>query len=327
MGFFSKFPYSNGYQLNLDWIIGKIKKFESDYNQLDPDSFLRKSGGEVDGALRFGDGGSINMNGKPLTGIPSPTASADAASKEYVDRKIGTPEAPGAYLPLAGGMMSGDINMYGHSITGIPNAVEDSDALALAFARSLFAPNGYGLGVSKPSRELTNCNEGLEIGWYIVGNNASNAPQERSFWMRVDAFSASYLCQTAYTELSNGLVCMRYCVGGNWQPWEWVNPPMNLGVEYRTTERVNGSVVYAKRVSFGNLPANTYKVLSLDVPSGSTIRFDVLATVDSQKRIFPLFSGTSLIASAYIDAYGAIIITTFADISNYTAVVDVWYTK
>lgn len=37
--------------------------------------------------------------------------------------------------------------------------------------------------------------------------------------------------------------------------WEWENPPMHLGIEYRTTERRNGKVVYAKRISLGTVAA------------------------------------------------------------------------
>ena len=36
---------------------------------------------------------------------------------------------------------------------------------------------------------------------------------------------------------------------------EWVNPPMRLGVEYRTTERYLGKPVYAQLMNFGNAPA------------------------------------------------------------------------
>lgn len=36
--------------------------------------------------------------------------------------------------------------------------------------------------------------------------------------------------------------------GDNWTPWEWVNPPMIPGIEYRTTERWNGKAVYTKMV-------------------------------------------------------------------------------
>lgn len=39
-----------------------------------------------------------------------------------------------------------------------------------------------------------------------------------------------------------------------WLPWEFVNPPLILGVEYRTTERYLGKPVYAKLINCGNLP-------------------------------------------------------------------------
>lgn len=48
-------------------------------------------------------------------------------------------------------------------------------------------------------------------------------------------------------------------VAGVWQPFEWVNPPMDLGVEYRTTERYLGKPVYVKVVDCGNLPDGTTK--------------------------------------------------------------------
>lgn len=40
---------------------------------------------------------------------------------------------------------------------------------------------------------------------------------------------------------------------------EWVNPPMLLGVEYRTTERYLGKPVYVKLIDCGNLPDGTTK--------------------------------------------------------------------
>ncbi len=36
---------------------------------------------------------------------------------------------------------------------------------------------------------------------------------------------------------------------------EWVNPPIQLGVEYRTTERYLGKSVYVQLMNFGNAPA------------------------------------------------------------------------
>lgn len=40
---------------------------------------------------------------------------------------------------------------------------------------------------------------------------------------------------------------------------EWINTPMLVGTEYRTTERYMGKIVYAKLVNFGALPNNTTK--------------------------------------------------------------------
>lgn len=50
---------------------------------------------------------------------------------------------------------------------------------------------------------------------------------------------------------------------GVWYPWEYVNPPMMMSVEYRTTERHNGKPVYCKLIDGGYLPntgTKSYKV-------------------------------------------------------------------
>lgn len=40
-------------------------------------------------------------------------------------------------------------------------------------------------------------------------------------------------------------------LNGTWLPWEYDNPPLALGVEYRTTERYAGKPVYVKAVDCG----------------------------------------------------------------------------
>ena len=60
---------------------------------------------------------------------------------------------------------------------------------------------------------------------------------------------------------TNRTVCMRIRYNGAWTEWEWDNPPMALGTEYRLTKRFAGSVVYAKYVNIGTLPnASTVSV-------------------------------------------------------------------
>ena len=41
--------------------------------------------------------------------------------------------------------------------------------------------------------------------------------------------------------------------GSTWSEWEWINPPMKEGIEYRTTEKFNGQPVYTKMFSTGDL--------------------------------------------------------------------------
>lgn len=58
---------------------------------------------------------------------------------------------------------------------------------------------------------------------------------------------------------------------------EWINPPMVPGVEYRTTERYNGNVVYTQTIDCGYLPKNTYK--SVYLSNKNTIVLDYKAIV------------------------------------------------
>lgn len=52
---------------------------------------------------------------------------------------------------------------------------------------------------------------------------------------------------------------------------EWINPPMAVGVEYRTTERYLGSPVYAKLIDAGILPNSTFKEFALREATGGKI--------------------------------------------------------
>lgn len=55
-------------------------------------------------------------------------------------------------------------------------------------------------------------------------------------------------------------------------PWEWINPPMELGTEYRTTERYLGKPVYCKLIDCGAVPdVNTNKTIGFSCPGISRI--------------------------------------------------------
>lgn len=124
------------------------------------------------------------------------------------------------------------------------------------------APAGYGLGYAeaKPWSDIDNI---TSPGWYafhdsvvIDGNNFGSGG------MRVDAFTSTSLIQTFYPNVSAipMVELKRQYIGGVWYPWEWVNPPVEIGVEYRTTERWNNKAVYTKLIDLGLVPSGNKTV-------------------------------------------------------------------
>lgn len=134
------------------------------------------------------------------------------------------------------------------------------------------APDGFGLGGD--AKVLTSDDDVNTIGasgWYSwVNNNVPvNAIGVTSLTiMRVDAYSSGVKVQTLYGAtdgvqfIMQPIIARRMIYGSKIGAWEYVNPPMYFGVEYRTTERYLGKPVYAKLVDCGTIPAQgTYKTL------------------------------------------------------------------
>lgn len=128
------------------------------------------------------------------------------------------------------------------------------------------APGGFGLGWG--AKALTSSDDVNDIaasGWYSwyersVPKNAINLS-----WvtiMRVDGHLGGVFVQTAYgvTDAINyytqPIVARRMRYSSAIGEWEYENPPMELGIEYRTTERYLGRPVYTQIVQFDNLSTN-----------------------------------------------------------------------
>ena len=120
--------------------------------------------------------------------------------------------------------------------------------------------------------------------------------------------------------------------GGTWGDPEWVNPPMDLNTEYRTTERYMGKPVYAKLVNCEALPNAGYKTVSVGV-SGLEKVIDVSGCViDAHNDDFYSIPATNFSSSVhnvglYVTGSQAIAISTQSDRSSYNAYVKVKYTK
>lgn len=182
---------------------------------------------------------------------------------------------------------------------------------------------------TKMPNKSTNYDECTDVGIYWVNMWAGTAsegnnqpPANDTGWMHVYGNADTCLIQEWHTT-SNGII-VRRCVTGTWGEWEWENPPMALGVEYRTTERYNGKPVYAVLVNYGALPNNSSK--SVYAFSGS---FTAILSMEYTLTNWTvgIFAQASKSVEVYIVNPGNLYAKTTSDMSAYSMTVLIKYTK
>ena len=123
-------------------------------------------------------------------------------------------------------------------------------------------PRQWGLG-KLIGKYVADLNTHLENGWYYTDASTLNCPVNAGAIVEVSNRDNTIEVQTFWYWMGSGILIKveRLFNGTEWKPWEWVNPPMQLGVEYRTTERYQGKPVYVKVVNFGAPPAGGDKIV------------------------------------------------------------------
>lgn len=125
------------------------------------------------------------------------------------------------------------------------------------------APGGFGLGVAggQPLSATDDLDTVTKNGVYQWSSSLpKNAPTgycKMRVWNGAD-----WISQEIMSAYANEKDSIRRRVFNNnvWGPFEWVNPPMALGVEYRTTERYLGKPVYTKVVECSFSGAGTTNI-------------------------------------------------------------------
>ena len=177
----------------------------------------------------------------------------------------------GAVLP-----QSGDYNATQIPVSGEP------EAETVAAALSNKAPAGFGFGDAVQSIETTSAEESYETYCAKVDAVLDAMPDKTAklvlayppavYGKAGTTISLLYKGDANYAVLSNiGSADTAQCgwrmiklkksssEPSAWQPFEWEHPPMQIGVEYRTTERYNSKPVYKKAINTGALSAGTSK--------------------------------------------------------------------
>ena len=171
---------------------------------------------------------------------------------------------------------SGDYNATQIPVSGEP------EAETVAAALSNKAPAGFGFGDAIQEIATTSAEESYETYCAKVDAVLDAMPDKTAKLVRAyppavygnagTTISLLYKSDANYAVLSNigsadAVLCGWRMIKlkksssdpSAWQPFEWEHPPMQLGVEYRTTERYNSKPVYKKAVNTGALSAGTSK--------------------------------------------------------------------
>lgn len=248
--------------------------------------------------------------------------------------------------PHEGMNMTGPINMNKNKLGGLADPAEDGDAVSLDYANRSYrasswtpsaaevgaAPDGYGLGDIAPyktiatTEQLDNCRS---AGFYRYGITGSN----------LAGVGFNFGSLTVYPIWTDGCVqevrpmngnCMirRFFFRDVWSAWEVDNPPMASGVEYRTTERWRGKVVYKKLVDFGSLPANASSGVPVGVSGLNVCRATGSAfTSSGEYTAIPMGSGGAFGAYFWVDPNGQLYVRTMQDLSAYSGAFVLEYVK
>lgn len=194
--------------------------------------------------------GALSLSGGTMTGSlvlsDDPAEDLEAATKQYVD------------------------NHTSDTVLYTPQSLTDAQKTQ-ARGNIDAAPGGFGLGgvlVDAPenSEGFADANLITATGFYRAVRNVLYGGWHYIIHLNYD--SATALQLAAY--VSGEVYGAREKRLNVWGDWEHTNPPMKLGIEYRTTERYLGKPVYVKLLDCGTIPAQgTHKdlVVSPDVSS------------------------------------------------------------
>lgn len=223
------------------------------------------------------------------------------------------------------GLMSDSITQAVDSTLSKNGVAADAAAVGNALAKK--APAGYGLGGSAKNLADCNLNDVVDNGWYCYNKDANieNVPSTAASILFVENFynSSRFCRQTVVVLDEQNNVRTRICHDGNWGLWEFVNPPMYVGGEYKTTERWMGTKsVYTKLVDCGAVINGTKKI-----PHGASatqmIRCNATLSSGNYRTTIPYNDGTQTI-NAHADVNNILLAANFMGVNAYA---QIWYTK
>lgn len=241
-------------------------------------------------------------------------------------------------VDVPNGLLKGDGTTISAAVAGT-DYVNSSQAIRYDAAQTLTdaqktqargninaAPGGFGLGdaivyAPENSEGASDANLIDATGFYLAIANAIGG-WNYVFHMQYPSDAAlqfsSFVKDTTYR--------IRKKINGVWQPWEWVNPPMFLGDEYRTTERYLNKPVYKKLLLFTGAMTEGYSSMAHNIANIAHVVGCYAELLDGSTTVStPILDGNDMIIFSATES--TIRKTSVRDYSAYSARVLMSYTK
>ena len=210
--------------------------------------------------------------------------------------------------------------------------------LTLSHSNVGAAPAGYGLGTGGVWPPEDDLNNAVGSGWYIFTTGITTIPYAGYGVVEVIANNNNgTILQRAHDLIHSysgyynyGVSLERVFRDAAWQPWEYINPPMEFGMEYRTTERWNGNAVYTAAINVGSL-ATGESPIETQITATAIVRFSGFTSngtipyipESARQDKYMRYLGANIVS-------GKIQLTSIIGTMNTTArqtYCQVWYTK
>ncbi len=200
------------------------------------------------------------------------------------------------------------------------------------------APSGYGLGKAEKVDWGLGLNTFTRPGWFYGNDSIDIDGMKSSYWFgRTDAYTdgSNHCVQTLYLvsgEIYGPLI--RRMHQGTFGDWEWVNPPMKMGMEYRTTERYKNKVVYTKCIDCGTISDATKQIthniaIKNIVKVNGVIANENVSTNDDKQYTLPAYAygGDAFVRVFASEKAVYIEQDTLETFAGWNCQVQLWYTK
>ena len=266
-------------------------------------------------------------------------AAITAPPTEYYTSAYSGEEIDAAVKKVSEGLAGGVTSFNGRSGVVVPQAGDynatqipvsgEPEAETVATALANKAPAGFGFGDAIQEIATTSAEESYETYCAKVDAVLDAMPDKTAKLVRAyppavygnagTTISLLYKGDANYAVLSNigsadvglcgwRMFKLRYPSSSSpavWMPFEWENPPMKIGVEYRTTERYDGKPVFVMAVNGGAFPDNSSKIIEVQIPdtSGQVKMLDCYGVLDNGTQIPGLFGESVFDASNYLGLF------------------------